>query len=99
MGGLSVLAGELQRRAGKRWLTPRRSRKPPKSPSAWGRQRHEQPPCRRAAIGEFEGRAIESAADHGGRVVKTIGDEVMFVAPDVLGGFDDPVAAYELERA
>lgn len=33
-------------------------------------------------IGEFEGRAYEVAAAHQGRIVKHIGDEVMFVALD-----------------
>ncbi len=37
-------------------------------------------------IGEFEGRAFEVAADHHGRIVKHIGDEVMFVAPDAASG-------------
>jgi adenylate cyclase len=37
-------------------------------------------------IGQFELEAFEVAADHGGRVVKHIGDEVMFVALDVAAG-------------
>jgi adenylate cyclase len=38
-----------------------------------------------SAIGEFERQAIDSVVAHGGRVVKMIGDEVMFVAPDITG--------------
>ena len=38
-----------------------------------------------AAIGEFERQAIDIVVAHGGRVVKMIGDEVMFVAPDIAG--------------
>ena len=37
-------------------------------------------------IGQFELEAFEVAAAHGGRVVKHIGDEVMFVALDVAAG-------------
>ena len=35
-----------------------------------------------AALGEFETRAADTITDHGGRLVKLIGDEVMFVAAD-----------------
>ncbi len=35
-----------------------------------------------ALIGEFEGRAFDIATEHEGRIVKHIGDEVMFVALD-----------------
>ena len=38
-----------------------------------------------AAIGEFERQAIDVVVARGGRVVKMIGDEVMFVAPDIAG--------------
>ena len=37
-------------------------------------------------IGQFENRAFRLAADHGGRIVKHIGDEVMFVAIDPVAG-------------
>ena len=37
------------------------------------------------AIGQFERQAIDIVVAHGGRVVKMIGDEVMFVAPDIVG--------------
>lgn len=37
-------------------------------------------------IGEFEGRAYDVAAAHQGRIVKHIGDEVMFVALDAAAG-------------
>jgi adenylate cyclase len=37
-------------------------------------------------IGSFENRAFEVAAAHHGRIVKHIGDEVMFVAPDAAAG-------------
>jgi adenylate cyclase len=33
-------------------------------------------------VGDFEARAYDAVAEHGGRVVKLIGDEVMFVAVD-----------------
>lgn len=39
-----------------------------------------------AAIGEFESRARETVTDLGGRVVKVIGDEVMFVANETKVG-------------
>jgi class 3 adenylate cyclase len=35
-----------------------------------------------AALGEFETRAADTITDHGARLVKLIGDEVMFVAAD-----------------
>lgn len=35
-----------------------------------------------ATIDEFERRAFETAGRHGGRIVKSIGDEVMIAAPD-----------------
>ncbi len=37
-------------------------------------------------IGQFENRAFRLAAEHGGRIVKHIGDEVMFVAIDPVAG-------------
>ena len=40
----------------------------------------------RVLVNEFEARAFEVAADHGGRVVKFIGDEIMAVALDPLAG-------------
>jgi adenylate cyclase len=43
-------------------------------------------------IGQFETRAFGVAVDHGGRIIKHIGDEVMFVAID-------PVAACQLALA
>jgi adenylate cyclase len=36
----------------------------------------------RSVVDEFEGAALDTVAAHGGRVVKLIGDEVMFVALD-----------------
>jgi adenylate cyclase len=39
-------------------------------------------------IGTFERLAMEVVVEHGGRVVKTIGDEVMFVVPDVAAACD-----------
>jgi adenylate cyclase len=47
---------------------------------------HSSPTSLLEMIGEFEGRAFELAAAHGGRIVKHIGDEVMFVAPDAGAG-------------
>jgi len=38
------------------------------------------------ALTELEDLAAEVVAEHGGRVVKLIGDEVMFVAPDAASG-------------
>jgi adenylate cyclase len=35
-----------------------------------------------AVIGEFERAATDTVVQHGGRVIKLIGDEVMFTAPD-----------------
>ena len=37
-------------------------------------------------IGQFENRAFRLAAEHGGRIIKHIGDEVMFVAIDPVAG-------------
>ncbi len=37
-------------------------------------------------VGRFEAIAYDVVAAHGGRVVKTIGDEVMFVNDDVVAG-------------
>jgi adenylate cyclase len=39
-----------------------------------------------AFIGQFETRAFRLAAEHGGRIIKHIGDEVMFVAIDPVAG-------------
>ncbi len=39
-------------------------------------------------IGQFENRAFQLAAEHGGRIVKHIGDEVMFAAIDPVAGCD-----------
>jgi adenylate cyclase len=39
-----------------------------------------------AFIGQFENRAFRMAAEHGGRIIKHIGDEVMFVAIDPVAG-------------
>ena len=39
-----------------------------------------------AFMGKFENRAFRLAADHGGRIIKHIGDEVMFVAIDPVAG-------------
>jgi adenylate cyclase len=47
---------------------------------------HTSPTSLLELIGEFEGRAFEVAASHRGRIVKHIGDEVMFVAPDAAAG-------------
>jgi class 3 adenylate cyclase len=47
-----------------------------------------------SALSDFERRAVEVIADHGGRLVKTIGDEVMFVATT-----PDNAAAIALELA
>jgi len=47
---------------------------------------HTSPTSLLEVIGEFEGRAFEVATAHGGRIVKHIGDEVMFVAPDAGAG-------------
>jgi class 3 adenylate cyclase len=41
-----------------------------------------------AFIGQFENRAFRLAAEHGGRIIKHIGDEVMFVAIDPVAGCD-----------
>ncbi len=47
---------------------------------------HTSPTSLLELIGDFEGRAFEVAANHQGRIVKHIGDEVMFVAPDAGDG-------------
>jgi adenylate cyclase len=39
-------------------------------------------------IGQFENQAFQLAAEHGGRIVKHIGDEVMFAAIDPVAGCD-----------
>lgn len=55
-----------------------------------------------AALSRFEERAVELAVRHGGRVVKFIGDEAMFVCPDLAAGVEvarglvDHVAADEV---
>lgn len=41
-----------------------------------------------ALVDEFEGHAVDAAAERDGRVVKLIGDEVMFVAPTASIGCD-----------
>jgi adenylate cyclase len=48
-----------------------------------------------AALREFESEANEVIVRHGGRVVKTIGDEVMFVVPDVAAACR---ASLEIQR-
>ena len=47
---------------------------------------HSSPPELRELITRFEVRAFEVAAAHDGRIVKHIGDEVMFVALDAAAG-------------
>jgi adenylate cyclase len=47
---------------------------------------HATPSALLSLIGGFEARAFEVAASHNGRIVKHIGDEVMFVALDVSAG-------------
>ncbi len=47
---------------------------------------HTSPTSLLELIGQFEGRAFEVASEHRGRIVKHIGDEVMFVAPDAAAG-------------
>jgi adenylate cyclase len=39
-----------------------------------------------ALVGRFESQATDLVAAHGGRVVKTLGDEVLFTAPDEGSG-------------
>lgn len=39
-----------------------------------------------AAVTEFESIALEATAEHGARLVKLIGDEIMFVAPTTDAG-------------
>jgi len=48
-----------------------------------------------ALVNEFEGRAFDVASDHAGRVVKLIGDEVMFVAPSASAGCQIAIAIAE----
>ena len=36
-------------------------------------------------VDEFEARALEIVSEHGGRIIKTIGDEILFVADDAAG--------------
>ena len=43
-------------------------------------------------VDEFEGPALDTVASHGGRVVKLIGDEVMFVALDAVSAADIALA-------
>jgi len=47
---------------------------------------HAEPSQLLALIGGFEARAFEVASAHGGRIIKHIGDEVMFVALDADAG-------------
>jgi adenylate cyclase len=47
---------------------------------------HADPADLLALVGEFEARAFDVAVAHGGRIVKHIGDEVMFVALDADAG-------------
>jgi adenylate cyclase len=47
---------------------------------------HTSPSTLLELIGEFEGKAFDVASAHRGRIVKHIGDEVMFVAPDAGAG-------------
>jgi adenylate cyclase len=48
-----------------------------------------------AALGDFERDAVEAVGDQGGRVVKTIGDEVMFVANTAQAACDIALAVTE----
>lgn len=50
-------------------------------------------------VSRFESIAYEVVADHGGRVVKMIGDEVMFVHDTVAGGAELALALAETYRA
>ena len=52
-----------------------------------------------AALSAFEQRATEVVADHGGRVVKTIGDEVMFVATTAFAAAEIALALVEFAAA
>jgi class 3 adenylate cyclase len=46
----------------------------------------------RTIVDEFEGPALDTVASHGGRVVKLIGDEVMFVALDAVSAAEIALA-------
>jgi adenylate cyclase len=46
----------------------------------------------RTVVDEFEGPALDTVASHGGRVVKLIGDEVMFVALDAVAAAEIALA-------
>ena len=51
-------------------------------------------------VGQFEAIAFDLASEHGGRVVKMIGDEVMFTCDDVITGAElalDMAATYRLD--
>jgi adenylate cyclase len=49
----------------------------------------------RSVVDEFEGPALDTVAAHGGRVVKLIGDEVMFVALDAASASEIALALVE----
>lgn len=49
-----------------------------------------------AAIGDFERAAVEAVSARDGRVVKTIGDEVMFVVPDAAGACEAALALRDM---
>jgi adenylate cyclase len=49
----------------------------------------------RTVVDEFEGPALDTVASHGGRVVKLIGDEVMFVALDATAASEIALALVE----
>jgi adenylate cyclase len=49
----------------------------------------------RSVVDEFEGPALDTVAAHGGRVVKLIGDEVMFVALDAAAASEIALALVE----
>ena len=49
-----------------------------------------------AAIGEFERVAVDAVSARDGRVVKTIGDEVMFVVPDAAGACEAALALRDM---
>ena len=46
----------------------------------------------------FEARASDVVAEHGGRLVKTLGDEVLFTAPGPAGGRHDRAGPRRRER-
>jgi adenylate cyclase len=58
--------------------------------------RHASPAELAATVTRFERHVSTAAADHGGRIVKLIGDEAMFVVGDPLAGCE---LALELRRA